>query len=128
MADTELRKEMSELVTKIEKQYSLLKEKISNVNAEEAAKKPSIYEKFMPIVDQFQEDLVFISTKAYNIIEDLNEKLVTMFDGIDKALEVLDSIELEDDGEEIIEEPEDEILMDLEGPNVVSEINFDSKK
>ena len=47
MADTKLKEEMNALVEKIEKQYSLLKEKISSVDTEEAAKKPSVYEKFI---------------------------------------------------------------------------------
>ena len=120
MSETNLKKDGSLLLEKIKKEYDLLNQKIVSVNFKEAAKDSLIYEKFMPIVDKYQEDLVYISTEIYNIIEKLNSNLVTMFDGIENEISELDGdiveVDSQDDNEDFVVDKE------LEGATITTEI------
>jgi hypothetical protein len=121
MSDSNLKKSCNDLVEKITKDYDLIKSKVNGLDTKEVAKKPSIYDKIKPIVDGFQDDLVDVTSKIYNIINDLNTTLSDFFDSVEKDLELLDESELEDEiVEEVIEENED--LDNLQGPDIVVNI------
>ena len=127
MADTNLKKSGNELLEKIRKEYDLLKSKIKGVDCKVAAQEDSpSYEKFMPVVDKFQEDLVDISSGIYKIIEELNSDLETMFDGIEKELEIIDNSVVEEP-EETLEESEETVedsdIGELEGPSISSNLD-----
>lgn len=129
MVESNLKKSCNDLVEKIVKEYDLIKTKVNNLDSKEVAKKPSIYEKIRPVVDNFQNDLVDVTSKIYNIITDLNATLLTFFDSVEKDLELLDESELDDEEDEEdfeiegsdTDEDEDD-LANLDGPNIVVDI------
>lgn len=134
MSDSNLRKNCNDLVEKIVKEYDLIKTKVNSLDSKEVAKKPSIYEKIKPIVDNFQDDLVDVTSKIYDIINDLNTTLSNFFDSVEKDLELLDESELDNeeydtetddmDTDEANTEADDtsEDLENLDGPNVTIDI------
>ncbi|MCK9440276.1 MAG: hypothetical protein M0Q13_02490 [Methanothrix sp.] len=124
MADTNLKKNGNELLEKIRKEYDLLKAKIKGVDYKVAAQEdlPS-YEKFMPIVEKFQEDLFDITDGIHKVIEELNSDLETMFSGIEKELEIIDN-SISEDSEEIIDESDESNIGELEGPKITSDLDF----
>jgi hypothetical protein len=121
MSDSNLKKSCNDLIEKITKDYDLIKSKVNGLDTKEVAKKPLIYDKVKPIVDGFQDDLVDVTSKIYNIINDLNTTLSDFFDSVEKDLELLDESELEN---EIVEEDleENEDLDNLQGPEIIVNI------
>jgi hypothetical protein len=125
MSNSILKEEMKSLVEKMDKQYKLLEEKIKSVNCMEAANDPSLYEKFMPIIEQYQDDLTYISTEACNIIEKLNETLSNMFDSVEKELEILDDSIVEDNVESeniIIDDTNEDVI--IQGSLIETKITY----
>lgn len=120
MAKSELRKELEAIVEKMKKQHQLFEGKVDGLDPVAAAKSPKLYEKFMPVIDQFQEDLTYISSETYQIVQSINDKLANMFDSIEAELEKLDDSEIEEESTEELEESG----LELEGSNVETELNF----
>jgi hypothetical protein len=129
MSKTKLREELEFIVDRIKKEKELFEKKIDNIDYIAAAKDPKIYEKFVPIIDQFQEDLIYITNTFYEINNSINDKLGNMYDEIEKKLEELDSTDLEDINsmEENNSELEETLEADLEGSIITTEITYNEK-
>ena len=128
MVKSELKKELEIIVEKIKKQNELFNKKIKELNPLDAAKNPKLYEKFMPVIDQFQDDLTYVSSEIYNVIESLNENLSNMFDSVEKELEKLDNSEIDEEDYNTEENEEENEELDLEGPTVETSFNFNNEE
>lgn len=127
MSKTELRKEFEVLVKKLDIQKNLLVKKVQNVDIQKSASDSAEYENFMPLIEEFQNDLDFIHNQIYNLIDNLNDSVIKMYDDIEKAFNDIPDEDFDAVGEngELIEddikiEDGDVVFFDLEveGPDI----------